>query len=100
MVQFNLPMSVIPKDFQDYDDDDPEIKFRKKRMDYWQALKLARKEYMRTLSDLNGQFDAYEFEEWLTENYGLKLFLSNGNITDTYEITDEKLYIMFVLKFT
>jgi hypothetical protein len=93
-------MSVIPKDFQDYDDDDPEIEFRKNRMDYWQALKLARKEYMQSLNDLNGQFDAWDFEEWLEKTYGLKLSLLNGNITDKYEIIDEKLYIMFILKFT
>lgn len=93
-------MSIIPKDFQDYDDDDANLEKRKKRWDYWQALKIARKEYMRDIEALAGQFDAYEFEEWLIKNYGIKLFLTNGNITDTYEIVDEKLYIVFLLKFT
>jgi hypothetical protein len=55
---------------------------------------------MQSLNDLNGQFDAWDFEEWLEKTYGLKLSLLNGNITDKYEIIDEKLYIMFILKFT
>lgn len=32
-------MSNIPKDFQDYDDDGPEMEFRKNRWNYWEALK-------------------------------------------------------------
>ena len=55
-------MATVPP-FQDYDDDDPEIEFRKKRWDYWSALKLVRKEYMETLDQLAGQFDAYDFED-------------------------------------
>lgn len=93
-------MTTVPKDFNDYDDNDPDINFRKKRMDYWNSLKLARKEYMSDIESLGGQFDAYEFEEWLEKNYGLKLLLAQGNITDKYEITDERLYTFFLLKFT
>ena len=38
--------------FEDYDPDDPEIEFRKKRWDYWGTLKKIRVEYMATLDQL------------------------------------------------
>jgi hypothetical protein len=91
-------MTTIPH-IQDYDDDDPEIDFRKKRWDYWSALKLVRKEYMADLKALNGQFDAFDFEDYIEENYGIKMNIVNGNITDGYKIMDEKKYLIFLLKF-
>ena len=89
----------IPKDFQDYDDDDPNIEQRKRRWDYWAALKLIRKEYMQDISDLGGQFDAYDFEDYIEANYGIKMQIVDGNITDGYKVMDEKKYIIFLLKF-
>ena len=83
------------KPFQDYDDDDPNIEQRKRRWDYWSALKLVRKEYMAQ----NKEFDAYDFEDYLVGQYGLKMNIVNGNITDGYEIIDEKKYLIFLLKF-
>ena len=87
-------MTTIPH-IQDYDDDDPEIDFRKRRWDYWAALKLVRKEFM----EQNREFDAYDFEDYLVGQYGLKMNIVNGNITDGYEIVDEKKYLIFLLKF-
>lgn len=84
---------------QDYDDDGPEMEFRKKRWDYWEALKKVRKEYMQDMTSLDGQFDAYDFEDYIEENYGIKMMIVNGNITDGYKIMDEKKYIIFLLKF-
>jgi hypothetical protein len=87
-------MTVVPK-IQDYDDDDPNIEQRKKRWDYWAALKLVRKEYMAQ----NKDFDAYDFEDYIIGQYGIKMNIVNGNITDGYEIVDEKKYLIFLLKF-
>jgi len=81
--------------FQDYDDDDPEIAKRKNRWNYWEALKLVRREYM----GQNKEFDAYDFEDYLVGQYGLKMNIVGGNITDGYEIVDEKKYLIFLLKF-
>jgi len=81
--------------FQDYDDDDPLIKQRKNRWNYWEALKKVRKEYM----GQNKEFDAYDFEDYLIGQYGLKMNIVGGNITDGYEIVDEKKYLIFLLKF-
>ena len=87
-------MTTIPQ-IQDYDDDDPNIEQRKNRWNYWEALKKVRKEYMAQ----NKEFDAYDFEDYLLGQYGLKMNIVNGNITDGYEIVDEKKYLIFLLKF-
>jgi len=87
-------MATIPH-IQDYDDDDPEIERRKNRWNYWEALKKVRKEYM----SQNKEFDAYDFEDYLVGQYGLKMNIVNGNITDGYQIVDEKKYLIFLLKF-
>ena len=89
-------MATIPH-IQDYNDDDPNINFRKKRWDYWAALKLVRKEYMQDAK--NGQFDAYDFEDYIEKKYGIKMQIVNGNITDGYKVMDEKKYLIFLLKF-
>ena len=91
-------MATIPQ-IQDYDDNDPEIDRRKERWNYWEALKNARREYMSDIAALQGQFDAFDFEDYLVENYGLKMNIVNGNITDGYEIVDEKKYLIFLLKY-
>jgi hypothetical protein len=87
-------MASIPH-IQDYDDDDPEIDKRRNRWNYWEALKKVRKEYM----EQNREFDAYDFEDYLIGQYGVKMNIVNGNITDGYEIVDEKKYLIFLLKF-
>jgi hypothetical protein len=74
---------------------DPEIERRKNRWNYWEALKKVRKEYMQQ----NKQFDAYDFEDYLIGQYGIKMNIVNGNITDGYEIVDEKKYLIFLLKY-
>jgi len=89
-------MATIPH-IQDYNDDDPNINFRKKRWDYWAALKLVSKEYMQDAK--NGQFDAYDFEDYIEKKYGIKMQIVNGNITDGYKVMDEKKYLIFLLKF-
>ena len=81
--------------FQDYDDDDPEINKRRNRWNYWEALKKVRKEYL----EQNKEFDAYDFEDYLVGKYGLKMNIVGGNITDGYQIVDEKKYLIFLLKF-
>ena len=87
-------MTSIPKLFQDYDDDDPNIEQRKKRWPYWEVLKKIRVEFMQSRTE----FDAYDFEDYVESTYGIKMNLVDGNITDGYKIVDEKKYIIFVLR--
>ena len=83
------------KPFKDYDDDDPNIEQRINRWKYWTALKAVRNEYMESKKD----FDAYEFEEYLEKHYGIRMNLVSGNITDGYQVIDEKKFLIFLLKF-
>ena len=89
-------MTTVPP-FQDYDDDGPEIEFRNNRWNYWAALKLVRREYQE--QNKYTEFDAYDFEDYLEGKYGVKMNIVNGNITDGYQIVDEKKYLIFLLKF-
>ena len=91
-------MTTIPP-IQDYDDDDPNIEQRRKRWDYWAALKKIRKEYMEDISCIGGQFDAFDFEDYIEANYGIKMNIVDGNITDGYKVMDEKKYLIFLLKY-
>ena len=88
-------MSTVSKDFQDYDDDDPQIHFRKNRWKYWNLLKLVRTEFM----EVRKEFDAYDFESYIQNKYGIKMNMIDGNITDGYEIVDEQKYLIFLLRF-
>ena len=88
-------MSTVSKDFQDYDDDDPQIHFRKNRWKYWNLLKLVRTEFM----EVRKEFDAYDFESYIQDKYGIKMNMIDGNITDGYEIVDEQKYLIFLLRF-
>lgn len=88
-------MTNITKSFQDYDDDDPNINFRKNRWRYWSLLKLVRVEFMEDKSN----FDGYDFETYLEDKYGIKMNMVNGNITDGYQIVDEQKYLIFLLRF-
>lgn len=88
-------MVNVPKDFQDYDDEDPNVKKRQARWDFWNVLKKLRKEY----TEDGTNFDADEFIAWVEDKYGLKLILNFTGITDDYTITDEQKYIIFRLKY-
>lgn len=92
----------VPLDtgFPDYDPDDPEIDFRKKRWDYWNVLKNLRVQF---LSILDPTFVTQEewtskFAEYVTQQYGIRIIIVDGKITDRYDIVDEKLYTYFILK--
>lgn len=89
--------SIVP--FQDFSNDDPNIEFRRRRWKYWSALNQIRPEYMNGLTELGKKFDERDFKNYIEETYGIQLHEdAGGSITDTYEIVDEKKYLVFVLK--
>jgi hypothetical protein len=86
----------VPKDFEDYEEDDARINFRKARWKYWDSLRLLRAEY----GNDTGQSTYDGFYNFLSETYGFKPILTaDHEITDEYEITDEKKYIIYLLKY-
>ena len=84
----------ISKEFQDYDDNDPDFEFRKNRWNYWQSLKNIRKDFMKT----HAEFDVYDFRFHVEDIYGIKMFISEGEITDTFTVIDEQKYLVFLMK--
>ena len=89
-------MVNISKDFQDYDDDDPEIGKRKMRYHYWSKLTLLREEYYRTEGI---DRDNKKFMQWVADTYGFQPIMNDSGITDDYKIIDEKKYTYFILKY-
>ena len=83
------------KPFQDYDDDDSDINRRVNRWKFWVNLKMIRLEYIQK----HGQFDIEKFDQFIQETYGLRLLTVDGNITDGFDIIDEKLYTIYLLKY-
>lgn len=88
----------LGNNFEDYDADDPDIGFRKKRWDYWKTLGEVRVEYLSKTNQTAENFDFTDFVSYLEKNYGIKMILVHGKITDKFDITDEKLYSFFILK--
>lgn len=83
------------KRFQDYEEDDPDIEFRKNSWEFWNALKKCREEYHNEVKE----FDGNGFTLWLKERYGINLQFFGSHITDKYEIVDEQKHLMFLLKY-
>ena len=92
---FGQAMAKIPKNFVDYDSDDPNIDRRQARWDFWEVLKLLRKEYMKDQT----QFCTEDFVHYVRNTHGFALELNATGITDNYIIVDEKKYIVFKLKY-
>ena len=83
------------KPFKDYDDDDPDINRRVNRWKFWVNLKMIRLEFIQK----HGNFDIELFDTFIQETYGIRLLTVDGNITDGFDIVDEKLYTVYLLKF-
>jgi hypothetical protein len=89
-------MVNVPKDFQDYDDDDENLEKRKSRMKYWQNLKNLKLEFINE----TGSRDHREYTKWLENKYGFQPVETNqGMMTDDYKVVDEKKFIVYILKY-
>jgi hypothetical protein len=92
---FGQAMVNVPKDFQDYDDDDADIEKREARWKYWQNLKNLKLEFI----EETGSRDHREYMKWLENKYGfLPIETNQGMVTDDYKVTDEKKFLVYILK--
>jgi len=88
-------MAKIPKDFQDFDDDDPEIDKRLSRWKYWQNLKNLKLEFYEETHSR----DHREYITWLENKYGFRpIETTESMMTDDYTVIDEKKFIVYILK--
>ena len=71
---------------------------KSRRFEHWHRLRLAKQDYYGIYDRLTETTP--EFYQHLKKQYGIKLdFDSSGSITDTYQILDEKKYMLFILKY-
>lgn len=91
MIDLEIPMHAV--------DDEALREAKRKRNDHWKRMRKARVEWCILFGlPVTQNFD--KFFDWLAENYGLKPHMDvHGNITEGYDVLDEKLYTLFLLKF-
>jgi hypothetical protein len=71
---------------------------KQRRLEHCHRLRLAKQDYYGVYDRLTETTP--DFYHHLQQQYGIKLGLdSGGNITDTYQILDEKKYMLFLLKY-
>lgn len=94
-------MKVDLRRFDDYDGDDPDIEFRKKRYEYWAALRKLKAIYVDELhkGEIEVDINMEAFAKYVEEKYGLRMHLAGGAITDKFDIVNEGLYAFFILKY-
>jgi hypothetical protein len=73
---------------------------RKKRDEYWALLAKVKDEYLENVHASQGQFSRNNFVDYIERNYGIKINIADGFITDKFDIVDETLYMLFILKWT
>jgi len=89
-------MVNVPKDFQDFDDDDSKLTRRLSRWKYWNNLKRLMNEFTKE----TGSKDHHEYIVWLENKYGFRPIETNdGMMTDDLDIVDEKKYLIYILKY-
>jgi len=89
-------MVNVPKDFQDYDDDDADIEKRKARWKYWTNLKELKLEF----KNETGSRDHKEYMKWLENKYGFRPTENiEGMLSDDYKVVDEKKFVVYILKY-
>jgi hypothetical protein len=84
----------------DTEPNDQLAEFRKKRWYYWTILRKVREEYLADTRAVQHQFDVDDLETYIERNCGIKIHIVDGNITDNFDIVDEKLYIFCILRYT
>lgn len=82
------------------DDEKALQEFKRKRNEHWFRMRRAREQFLEDVAqaDTSATFD---FWQYLEVNYGLVPDKDDhGNITEGYTVTNEKLYTLFLLKFS
>ena len=69
----------------------------RKRNEYWVMLKRAQKDY--TENECDGTVSFGGFRYWMERRWGLAIELVDGNISASYNVTDESKYLLFQMKY-
>jgi hypothetical protein len=91
MIDFEIPMFA--------EDDLALQEYKRKRNEHWLRMRRARAQFLEDIAAANCS-STFDFWQYLDVNYGLVPNKDeDGNITEGYTVTDEKLYTLFLLKF-
>jgi hypothetical protein len=78
-----------------------EMERQRKRNEYWLMLKRARNEYYDLVSGVpDVGMRENDFYYYMQHNYGVKVNLVDGKIDSSYQITDEKKHMLFIMKYS
>ena len=72
---------------------------RQRRNSYWASLRTMKIEY--SGADWHGYYEPTDsgFGQYVRDTYGIRIqFDHSGNITGDYDIEDEKLYLVYLMK--
>ena len=78
-----------------------EVERHRKRNEYWLMLKRARNEYYDLTENVHEvTITESDFYYYMQHNYGVKVNLVDGKIDASYQITDEKKHMLFIMKYS
>lgn len=70
-----------------------------KKYDHWRSLQMAKAEYDNVRIEKGAKFELDGFANWLDDVYGVRIHKADQMIGQTWEVTDEKKYLFYKLKF-
>lgn len=76
-----------------------DLKQKAKRDEYWRRLRNAYQDYERSDHGPYGEPNFNSFKVFMEKTYGLRVNMTGGDITSTYEVVDEKKHTLFLLKY-
>lgn len=95
-VPFSLEDSFIPMEAADFAVLQEQ---KRKRNEHWSRMRRAKEQFLDDIARADCS-STFEFWQWLEVNFGLVPKRDKqGNITEGYTVTNEKLYTLFLLKF-
>lgn len=78
-----------------------EVERQRKRNEYWVMLKRARNEYYDLVAGVpDVDMTESDFYYYMQHNYGVRVNLVDGKIDSSYQITDEKKHMLFIMKYS
>ncbi len=89
-----MELTVLQENFIEKDN-------KMRRLSHWKRLRDCRNEFFNDNTDATLDNGNNAFYYHLQHKYGIKLSFDNsGNITESYDVVDEKKYFFFLLKYT
>ena len=73
---------------------------KEKKYEYWTKLRNANVDYRKIHSSDNVRDEPMKFQQWMLDQWGLKIGLESQGYSPYFEIVDERKYLLFELKYS